>query len=90
MARDCLSLNKAIDELHAGATLMKSHSDDEFYVVSRGRVARTDVPKLFQRLDLVVDSGGLFPLQTADLDREAALMSQRDFQIGYVPPENGG
>ena len=63
MARDCLRLEKVIDlMLHvAGTRLMRSHGDDEWYVIPGGRVARNDVPKLFRRLDLVVDSGGLFP-----------------------------
>jgi hypothetical protein len=61
MARD-LRLTKAIDlMLHPGTVLMQSHGDGAFYVVPGGRVAHNDVPKLFQRLDLVVDSGGLFP-----------------------------
>jgi hypothetical protein len=60
--RDCLALKEAIDLLHfRGATLMRSHGDDEFYVVPGGRVARNHVDKLFQRCSLVVDSGGLFP-----------------------------
>jgi hypothetical protein len=62
MARDCLRLTKPIDRLHVpGTVLMRSHGDNEWYVIPGGRVARNDVPKLFQRLDLVVDSGGLFP-----------------------------
>ena len=63
MVRDCLTLKKAIDlMLHVrGTTLMRSHGDEEFYVIPGGRITRNDVDKLFQRLDLVVDSSGLFP-----------------------------